>query len=82
MVVGAVESFRDLSVEETLRKEIREKYTFQDIVSKSPKMRQLFEVLPTIARTDTTVLVEGETPVDPDALVEEVEQFLRDRDAE
>ena len=60
-VVGAVESFRDLSVEETLRKEIREKYTFLDIVSKSPKMRQLFEVLPTIARTDATVLIEGET---------------------
>ena len=60
-VVGAVESFRDLSVEETLRKEIRGKYTFQDIVSKSPSMRRLFEQLPTIARTDTTVLVEGET---------------------
>ncbi len=60
-IVGAVESFRDLSVEETLRKEIRDKYTFQDIVSKSPKMRELFEVLPTIARTDTTVLIEGET---------------------
>ncbi len=60
-VIGAVESFRDLSVEETLRKEIRGKYTFQDIVSKSPKMRRLFEVLPTIARTDTTVLIEGET---------------------
>jgi PAS domain S-box-containing protein len=61
VVVGGVESFHDLSVEETLRKEIREKYTFQDIVSKSPKMQQLFEVLPTIARTDTTVLIEGET---------------------
>jgi len=60
-IIGAVESFRDLSVEETLRKEIRDKYTFHDIVSKSPKMRQLFEVLPTIARTDSTVLIEGET---------------------
>ncbi|MBW1686528.1 MAG: sigma 54-interacting transcriptional regulator, partial [Deltaproteobacteria bacterium] len=61
VVVGAVESFRDLSVEETLRKEIRDKHTFHDIVSKSPKMGQLFEVLPTIARTDSTVLIEGET---------------------
>jgi PAS domain S-box-containing protein len=61
VVIGAVESFRDLSVEETLRKEIRDKYTFLDIVSKSSKMRQLFEVLPTIARTDSTVLIQGET---------------------
>jgi PAS domain S-box-containing protein len=61
VVIGAVESFRDLSREETLRKEIRGKYTFQDIVSKSPSMGQLFDQLPTIARTDTTVLVAGET---------------------
>jgi PAS domain S-box-containing protein len=61
VVIGAVESFRDLSVEETLRKEIRDKYTFLDIVSKSPRMRQLFEVLPTIARTDSTVLIQGDT---------------------
>jgi transcriptional regulator with PAS, ATPase and Fis domain len=60
-IVGAVETFRDLSIEETLRKEIRDQYTFQDIVSKSPKMRRIFEVLPTVARTDTTVLIEGET---------------------
>jgi PAS domain S-box-containing protein len=60
-VVGAVESFRDLSIEETLRKEIRDKFTFHDIVSKNRKMRQLFEVLPTIARTNSTVLIEGET---------------------
>ena len=61
VVVGGVESFRDLSIEETLRKEIRDKHTFHDIVFKSPKMRRLFEVLPTIARTDSTVLIEGET---------------------
>ena len=69
VVIGAVESFRDLSVEETLRKEIRDKYTFLDIVSKSPKMRQLFEVLPTIARTDSTVLIEGETGTGKELLV-------------
>jgi PAS domain S-box-containing protein len=59
--VGAVETFRDLRTEETLRNEIRDHYTFQDIVSKSAKMRQLFEVLPSIAQADTTVLIEGET---------------------
>lgn len=60
-VTGAVESFRDLSIQETLRKEVRDRYTFQDIVSKSPKVQQIFELLPAIARSDVTVLIEGET---------------------
>jgi len=60
-VIGAVETFRDLRLEETLRREIRGRYTFQDIISKSPKMQDIFQTLPTIARSDTTVLIEGET---------------------
>jgi len=61
VVVGGVESFRDLSVQETLRKEIRDRYTFQDMVSKSRTVQQIFDVLPTVALTDATVLIEGET---------------------
>jgi PAS domain S-box-containing protein len=78
-IVGAVESFRDLSVEEALRKEIRDKYTFHDIVSKSPKMRQLFEVLPTIARTDSTVLIEGETGTGKELLARAVHELSHRR---
>jgi PAS domain S-box-containing protein len=61
VIIGGVESVRDLSVQETLRKEIRDRYTFQDMVSKSPTVQQIFELLPTIALTDATVLIEGET---------------------
>lgn len=60
-IVGGVETFRDLSVVEDLRKELEGKYTFADIVSKSPKMQRVFDVLPTIARSDSTVLIEGES---------------------
>jgi len=79
-IVGAVESFRDLSIEEALRKEIRDKYTFQDIVSKSPKMRQLFEVLPTIARSDATVLIEGETGTGKELLARAIHALSQRRD--
>ena len=60
-VVGAVETIRDLSREERLRQEIREKYTFHDFVSRSAEIKKLFSVLPTIARSDSTVLIQGET---------------------
>ncbi len=60
-VIGGVETFRDLSVVERLRKELEYKYTFEDIISKSPKMRDIFDLLPTIAQSDSTVLIEGES---------------------
>ena len=58
-VLGGVETFRDLSTVEELRKELHDKYTFADIIGRSHPMRQLFDVLPQIADSDSTVLIEG-----------------------
>lgn len=60
-IIGGVETFRDLSQVEQLRKELEKSYTFEDIVSRSPKMQKIFEILPTIAQSDSTVLIEGES---------------------
>jgi len=59
--IGAVETFRDISREENLRKKLEEKYTFQDIVSKSHKMREIFDLLPDVAASTSTVLLQGES---------------------
>ena len=58
-VVGGVETFRDLSVIEELRKELTDRYTFHDIVSKNHRIRKIFEILPDIAESDSTVLIQG-----------------------
>lgn len=58
-VVGGVITFRDLSLIEDLRKELTEKYSFHDIVSKNKKIRQIFDILPDIASSESTVLIEG-----------------------
>lgn len=60
-IIGGVETFRDLSTIEELRRELEKKYSFYDIVSKSDKMLQLFNILPSIAQSDSTVLIEGES---------------------
>jgi len=60
-IVGGVETFRDLSAEEALRKELRRNYTFEDIVSKNHKMREIFAILPDVAKSGCNVLVEGES---------------------
>ncbi|GAB6267743.1 MAG: sigma 54-interacting transcriptional regulator OrpR [Smithella sp.] len=61
VLLGAVETFRDISVEEDLRKAIKRKYSFSDIISKNHQMLQLFDILPDIADSASTVLIEGES---------------------
>ena len=58
-VIGGVETFQDLSQIEQLRKELQERYTFEDIVGRSPAMRKLFDIVPQIAESFSTVLIEG-----------------------
>ncbi len=58
-IIGGVETFRDLSSLEELRKEISKHYTFKDIISKNHEMQKLFDVLPDIAESDSTVLIQG-----------------------
>jgi PAS domain S-box-containing protein len=58
-MMGGVETFRDLSAIEALKKEITRKYTLSDIISKSDKLQNIFNMLPDIAQSDSTVLIQG-----------------------
>ncbi len=58
-LLGAVETFRDLSTIEQLRKEIQSRYTFEDIIGKSEAFQKIFAILPDIATSESTVLLEG-----------------------
>jgi len=60
-VIGGVETFRDMTMIEQLRKEIQGRYSCEDIISQNHKMQNLFAVLPNIAESNTTVLIEGES---------------------
>jgi PAS domain S-box-containing protein len=56
---GGVEIFRDVSDLESLRKELKGKTSFEDIVGASPVMQQLFQLLPDVAASEAPVLIEG-----------------------
>jgi len=58
-VIGGVETFQDLRQIEELRKKLQEKHTFADIIGKGPAITQLFDLLPQIADSESTVLIEG-----------------------
>jgi len=58
-LIGGAETFRDLSMVEQLKKELESRYSFEDIISKSPVMQHTLEVLPVIAQSNSTVLIQG-----------------------
>ena len=57
--IGGVETFRDLTPIEELKKEINKSYSFEDIISKNHQMLNIFDTLPIIAQSDSTVLIQG-----------------------
>ncbi len=60
-VVGGVETFRDLTLVEELRKELEGRFQMGDMISRSVSMRGIFDILPQVAASDSTVLIQGET---------------------
>jgi PAS domain S-box-containing protein len=60
-VIGGVETFRDLSDLEQLRRELTRGYTYEDIVGNHPSIREIVSFLPDIAVSDSPVLIEGPT---------------------
>jgi DNA-binding NtrC family response regulator len=57
-------SLRDLRAERALREtqdQMRDRFGFHDLLSRSPRMLQVFEQIRAVAPTDATVLILGET---------------------
>ena len=58
---SALEQRRLRSENAWLRSQIQERYRFEGLVGRSPRMRELFDLLETVAASPSTVLVTGET---------------------
>ena len=58
-MIGGVVTFRDLTTVSNLKKELLKQHTFEDIISKNAGMLNLFSILPQIAQSRSTVLIEG-----------------------
>ncbi len=59
--IGGVATFRDLRQMEELRKKITKRYSLGDIISKNRKIRHILDLLPTIAASESSVLITGES---------------------
>ena len=79
-ILGGVETFRDNTVVDALRRELSGSQRQGDMVSASHLMRRLFAILPQIAESDATVLVEGETGTGKELLARTVHDLSPRRD--
>jgi two-component system NtrC family response regulator len=55
-----------------LRKEVIEKYSFPNIIGNHPRMLDIFEIIGRVARTDRTVLIQGESGTGKDLIAKTV----------
>jgi PAS domain S-box-containing protein len=60
-VIGGVETFRDLNMVKDLLRDVETKMGGEEIVTADPHFRQILEIVPTIAASDSTILIEGES---------------------
>jgi len=60
-IIGGVETFRDHSLVEELRKKLYGRFQMGDMISRSQTMKDIFKILPKVSQSDSTVLIRGET---------------------
>lgn len=59
--IELIATVRDASELEKLKKEINDRFRFSNIIGKSSRMQQIFELIETLADTDCSILIEGES---------------------
>lgn len=57
---------------DSLRKEVSEKYSFPRIIGDHPKMHEIFEIVGRVAKTDRTILVQGESGTGKDLIAKTI----------
>ncbi|MCI0493650.1 sigma 54-interacting transcriptional regulator, partial [candidate division KSB1 bacterium] len=76
-IIGGIETFRDISEIAELRKQLTKQYSFQDIISKSKNVQKIFDILPDIATSESTVLVQGESGTGKELFARAIHQLSR-----
>ena len=77
--IGGVETFRDMTVVEELRKQVHKQYSCEDIISRNHKIQELFDILPQIAESDCAVLIEGQTGTGKELFARAIHNLSRRR---
>jgi PAS domain S-box-containing protein len=76
-IVGGLTTFHDLTLVQQLNQAMRDRYTFHDMIGRSPEMQKIFETIQVVAATDATILIEGATGTGKDLLAKVIHSASR-----
>ncbi len=76
-IVGGLTTFHDLTLVQQLKQAMRDRYTFHDMIGRSPAMLKIFEMINVVAATDATILIEGATGTGKDLLAKVIHSASR-----
>jgi PAS domain S-box-containing protein len=76
-IVGGLTTFHDLTLVQQLNQAMRDRYTFHDMIGRSPAMQKIFEMINVVAATDATILIEGPTGTGKDLLAKVIHSASR-----
>jgi DNA-binding NtrC family response regulator len=76
---AAIEQRRLKSENAYLRAQLEERYRFSGIIGKSPVMTRLFQLLETVAATNSTILISGETGTGKEVVARAIHHSSRRR---
>ncbi len=63
-----------------LRREMAERYSFPNIIGSHPKMQEIFEIIGRIAKTDRTILIQGESGTGKDLIAKTIHYHSKRKD--
>ena len=78
-VIGGLATIQDLSLIDELNRAIASKYTFADMIGKDPAIQKVFDIVPVVAESDATVLIEGPTGTGKDLLAKVIHNASKRR---
>jgi PAS domain S-box-containing protein len=79
-VIGGLAMFHDMTLVHQLDQAMRDRYTYHDMIGKSPAMQKIFDMINVIAATDATILIEGSTGTGKDLLAKVIHSASRRAD--
>ncbi len=73
-IKGFIETIEDIRNIQKLDGEKSAAYSFANIVGRSPQMEKIFQTLPVLAQSDSSILITGETGTGKDLVAEAIHQ--------
>ncbi|MGD9235211.1 MAG: sigma 54-interacting transcriptional regulator [Desulfobacterales bacterium] len=73
-IIGFLETIEDIRLLRELDETASHAYKFSKIVGRSPQMQKIFQSIPSLAQSDSSVLITGETGTGKDMVAETIHQ--------